>query len=83
VIREWQHGDVFFPLGAPGKQKVSDFLTHAKTPAWEKRNTLVLVSDTTIAAVLGMRICENFKIKDSTKECLRIQFSAERNLSLV
>jgi tRNA(Ile)-lysidine synthase len=83
TIREWQHGDVFFPLGAPGKQKVADFLTHAKTPSWKKKKTRVLVSDTTIVCVLGMRICEKFKISADTKESVRIQFSAERNLSNV
>ena len=83
TIRSWQHGDAFFPLGASGKQKISDFLTHAKTPSWKKKDTLVLESANTITAILGKRICEKFKITPVTQECVRIQFSAERNLSNV
>jgi tRNA(Ile)-lysidine synthase len=83
TIRSWQKGDAFFPLGASGKQKISDFLTHTKTPSWRKKDTLVLESDSEIAVVLGKRICEKFKITPATQECVRIQFSTERNLSLV
>ena len=83
TIRSWHHGDAFFPLGASGKQKISDFLTHSKTPSWKKKDTLVLESANTITAILGKRICEKFKITPATQECVRIQFSAERNLSNV
>ncbi len=83
TIRSWQHGDAFFPLGGSGKQKISDFLTHAKTPSWKKKDTLVLESANTITAILGKRICEKFKITPTTQECVRIQFSAYRNLSSV
>jgi tRNA(Ile)-lysidine synthetase-like protein len=81
VIRVWQPGDEFHPLGAPGRQKVSDYLTHAKAPAWKKKKTCVLESHNTIVSVLGMRICENFKIHPHSEECIRIQFFTERNLS--
>jgi len=81
VVRVWQPGDEFRPLGAPGRQKVADYLTHAKAPAWIKKTTCVLESQKTIVSVLGMRICENFKITAHTQTCIRIQFSDERNLS--
>lgn len=75
TLRVWEHGDTFHPLGAPGQQKVSDFLTHQKTPAWIKKHTAVLTSKNTIASVLGMRISEKFKKTAHTTTCLRIQSS--------
>jgi len=81
VIRVWQPGDEFHPLGAPGRQKVSDYLTHAKVPSWLKKKARVVESNNTIVSVLGMRICENFKIYPHSEECIRIQFFTERNLS--
>jgi len=74
TIREWQEGDRFTPLGAPGRQKVSDFLTHAKVPAWKKKHVQILESDGRIAAVLGLRICHDFKISDHSAACVKISF---------
>jgi len=75
LVRPWKAGDRFFPLGAPGEQKVSDFLTHAKVPAWKKEKVLVVETNQQIAAVLGFRISEKFKISGSTQQCLKIVHS--------
>jgi tRNA(Ile)-lysidine synthase len=75
VLRNWKEGDRFQPLGLAGNQKVSDFLTHAKLPAWQKEGVVVLCSGDEVLAVLQQRISENFKKTDSTLRCLRIQFS--------
>lgn len=74
TIRTRQEGDRFHPLGASGQQKVSDFLVHAKVPAWNKRTVAVLCSNQDIAAVLHHRISEKFKKTASTDRCIRIQF---------
>ena len=74
IIRTWQEGDRFHPLGASGQQKVSDFLVHAKVPAWNKKAAAVLCSNQDIAAVLHHRISEKFKKTASTDCCIRIQF---------
>jgi tRNA(Ile)-lysidine synthase len=74
IIRTWQEGDRFHPLGASGQQKVSDFLVHAKVPAWNKKAAAVLCSNQDIAAVLHHRISEKFKKTASTDRCIRIQF---------
>lgn len=75
VLRNWKDGDRFHPLGLSGNKKVSDFLTQAKIPAWQKQGVLVLCSGDEVLAVLQQRISENFKKTDSTLRCLRIQFS--------
>lgn len=74
VVRPWKEGDALKPLGSPGHQKVSDLLTQLKLPAWEKKDVLVLESNDTIAAVVGIRISDTFKITADTTECLHIQF---------
>ena len=37
VVREWQKGDKFIPLGMKGFKKVSDFLTDKKIPVRERK----------------------------------------------
>lgn len=75
TARKWQEGDSFRPLGAPGRQKISDFLTHAKIPAWQKKHVRVMESKGEIVAVLGQRISNDFKITDQSALCLKISFS--------
>jgi tRNA(Ile)-lysidine synthase len=74
TIRTWTEGDRFHPLGAPGQQKISDFLVHAKIPAWRKSTVQVLIAGDEITAVLKHRISEKFKKSGSTQRCVRIQF---------
>jgi tRNA(Ile)-lysidine synthase len=75
LLRSWQPGDRMLALGAPGAQKVSDILTHSKTPSWKKKCALILSCDEDIACILQTRISENFKKTASTQRCVRIQFS--------
>ena len=74
IVRTWQEGDRFHPLGAGGHQTVADFLVHAKVPAWLKKGVFVLCSNHDVAAVMQHRISEKFKKTASTDRCLRIQF---------
>ena len=74
-LRSWQPGDRMRALGAPGVQKVSDILTHAKIPSWKKRQALVITCSGEVTCILQTRISENFKKTASTKGCVRIQFS--------
>jgi tRNA(Ile)-lysidine synthase len=72
TIDHWQTGDHFIPLGMKGKKKISDLLIDAKVNLIEKEKTLVLRSGDTIAAVLGHRIAEPYKITPSTNTILHI-----------
>jgi tRNA(Ile)-lysidine synthase len=74
IIRPWKDGDNFIPLGAPGRKSVADLLTQSKLAAWEKKQAYVLISNNDIVAVLGVRIAEGVKIKDSTAEYLHLEF---------
>lgn len=72
IVRKWQDGDRFTPLGMKGSKKVSDYLINAKISLVEKEKTLVLLSGDEIVWLVGMRISEKFKIKKETKQFLRV-----------
>ena len=72
TIRNWQYGDYFYPLGMQHRKKLSDFFTGIKASLITKENTLVLVSGSKIAWVMGKRIDDRFKVTDKTTRVLEI-----------
>jgi tRNA(Ile)-lysidine synthase len=73
LIRKWQQGDYFQPLGMTGFKKVSDFLIDEKIPVHEKDNTWVLCSGNKIVWIMGHRIDNRFKITTETKSVFKIE----------
>ncbi|MHC2990098.1 hypothetical protein OB13_00250 [Pontibacter sp. HJ8] len=71
-LRPWQEGDWFVPLGMNGKKKISDFLIDRKVPANLKAQTLVLISDQSIAWIVGQRLDNRFKVTEKTTQVLEI-----------
>lgn len=75
LLRFIRPGDRFKPLGAPGSRKVQDFLTDAKVPRRARPRTMVLLSRSRVAWLVGQRIDDGFKV---TPDTLRIaRFSVE------
>jgi len=74
VVRPWQEGDWFMPIGMKGKKKLSDFLIDQKVPLNLKDNVFVLVSaDGKIAWVVGHRPDERFKVTEATERVLVVR----------
>ncbi|WP_445452417.1 tRNA lysidine(34) synthetase TilS [Flavobacterium sp. 25HG05S-40] len=73
VIRKWQQGDWFYPLGMTGKKKLSKFFKDEKFSLIDKANTWLLCSDNQIVWVIGIRQDERFKVTQQTKNSLQIQ----------
>ena len=67
ILRKWQAGDKFQPLGMKGTKKISDFLTSLKLSGAKRENALVLESHGEICWVVGHRISEKFKVTHDTK----------------
>ncbi len=76
VCRNWRDGDWFVPFGMRGKKKVSDFFTDLKYDIFRKRESVMVVSTSggsdgsRVAAVLGERIDDSFKVTSRTASVL-------------
>ncbi len=68
VLRKWEIGDYFFPLGMRGKKKISDFFIDEKFSRFEKEECYLITSNSEIVWIVGHRISEKFKITDETKK---------------
>ena len=75
VLRLWQPGDKFRPLGMNGNQKISDFLINNKVNIFDKDQQAVLTADDQIIWVCGHRIDDSVRISDRTKNIIRINLS--------
>ncbi len=73
VIRSWQEGDRFQPLGMKGKKKVSDFMIDQKIPVNLKKRVRILTSNDQIVWLIGLRIDDQFKITPQTKRVYRLK----------
>ncbi|MEE2953660.1 MAG: tRNA lysidine(34) synthetase TilS [Bacteroidota bacterium] len=68
ILRKWQSGDKFMPLGMKNYKKVSDFFIDEKISLLEKENTWFLCSENEIIWITGRRIDNRYKIQESTKK---------------
>lgn len=73
VLRKWNAGDYFYPLGLNHKKKLSDYFTDNKYSIFDKDNARILESDGKIVCLLGDRIDNRFRITHSSKNALVIK----------
>ena len=72
LVRGWEAGDRFIPLGMGGHKKLQDFFVDAKVPGHQRRSVPLVVSGGEIAWVVGFRVDERFKVTESTRRVLRL-----------
>lgn len=72
VIRNFQPGDRFIPLGMKGRKKIKDFFIELKIPLEERTRIPILTSGEIPVWVCGYRIDDRFKITPATKSILKI-----------
>ncbi len=73
MVRTWQPGDRFQPLGMAQEKKLQDFFVDQKVPRRQRqRIPLLVASDERIAWVIGQRIAEPFKVTSKSAAVLRV-----------
>ena len=80
VLRRWRDGDWLVPFGMRGKKKVSDLFADLKYDSLKKSSAVVLVDtvsdsiaqDGHIAAVLGVRSDDHYKVISTTVRAIRV-----------
>jgi tRNA(Ile)-lysidine synthase len=73
VLKKWEQGEYFQPLGMDGFKKLSDFFIDEKFSIPEKENCWILYSSGNVVWVTGHRIDNRFKITSETKRVLRMK----------
>lgn len=74
-LRNWKAGDNFFPSGAPGRKKISRFLTDLHIPSEEKKKQLVLLDKKNdIIWCVGQRISQFYKADENSNKVLKVEF---------
>jgi tRNA(Ile)-lysidine synthase len=73
ILRTWEKGDKFMPLGMQNFKKVSDFLIDRKVPLIKKNEVKVMCSGDSIVWLVGFRIDDRFKISNRTKKVFYVK----------
>ncbi len=73
ILRPWQKGDFFVPLGMKGKKKISDYMIDEKFSSFQKENTWVICSLDTIVCIVGHRINDEFKLVPETEKVYLVE----------
>ncbi|HHU26181.1 MAG TPA: tRNA lysidine(34) synthetase TilS [Bacteroidales bacterium] len=76
TLRRWQPGDWFIPFGMRGRKKLSDFFVDKKFSLKEKEDAWLLLSGDQVAWVVGERGDHRFRVTESTKRVLVIEWSS-------
>lgn len=71
-------GDVFTPLGAPGRQSVSNFLTNLKLPGQQRRLVRCICDSAGIIWLCPLRIAQRARVSSSTRRLLRLEVTPPR-----
>lgn len=77
LMKKWESGEYFQPLGMSGFKKISDFFVDEKLSIPEKESVWIVYSGQKVVWITGKRIDDRFKITLKTKRVLRIVMSRE------
>lgn len=77
-VRQWQDGDRYRPLGAPGRRKLQDLFTDAKLSAEQKRRLPVLLTEgDEIVWVPGFPPADAFRIGQGCNSALKLTYNMQ------
>ncbi len=77
IIRTWQEGDFFYPLGMKGKKKLSDFFVDQKIDLHEKNSVPLICSGDDIIWAAGLRLDDRFKMYGTCKKIYQLNLEGK------
>ncbi|MGS4345244.1 tRNA lysidine(34) synthetase TilS [Myroides odoratus] len=75
LIRKPKKGDYFVPFGMKGTKRISKYIKDEKMTQIEKENLWLLCSGDTIVWIIGSRMDERFKVRNTTTNVLKIKLT--------
>lgn len=75
IIRNRRNGDKFIPSGMQGYKKLKNYYIDIKLEKNLRNSTPILCADNEIAAVLGYRVDDRYKVNKETNKILKITIS--------
>ena len=81
MLRNFQPGDRFVPLGMRGHKKVKDFFIDLKISSDSRKRIPILAQGDRIVWICGLRIDERFKVTADTKKVLKVSIKGFGNCS--
>ncbi len=75
LIRRPKKGDYFVPFGMKGTKRISKYVKDEKMTQIERENLWVLCSGETIVWIIGSRMDERFKVRNTTTNVLKIKLT--------
>ncbi|MCK9411967.1 MAG: tRNA lysidine(34) synthetase TilS [Prolixibacteraceae bacterium] len=75
ILRKWQKGDYFQPLGMKGMKKLSDFFVDEKFSLPEKEECWILANGEEIVWIVGVRVDNRYKITPKTRNILVVKLN--------
>ncbi|MFC1581236.1 tRNA lysidine(34) synthetase TilS, partial [Thermodesulfobacteriota bacterium] len=75
ILRNFEPGDRFVPLGMTGHRKVKDFFIDLKIPSEDRATTPILFHKQRPVWICGLRIDDRFKVTPGTKKILKATLS--------
>ena len=80
VIRHWQAGDRFYPLGLGKSQKVKEFFINQKIDVLRKKEIPIVCNGDEIVWIAGMRLDERYRVHKTCKRIYRLKVNIEGKL---
>jgi len=77
LLRQPETGEYFHPLGAPGRKKISRFLSDQKISTMKRSNYPLLVSGKNPIAVIDLRIDNKYRVSKSTVHVLCLHWRTD------
>ena len=73
ILRKWQKGDYFQPLGMKGMKKLSDFFVDEKFSLDDKENAWLITNGEEVVWIVGTRLDDRYKITAKTTKMLILE----------